>query len=144
MSIVNPEHPMSAVAVENAQKLLACVIWKLRAHCPNLAVEISSRDMQQMAEVFMSNGQKGNLAVIGKGDRIILQLVDSASGKMLLQQHGDENHPHAVMMKKALEARKRLPALANRLRHDADLKTLGKALAYDVADVLDLLMWEPE
>src|SRR5258706_7163791 len=144
MSAVNPEHPMTAVAVENAKKLLACVIWRLRAHCPNLAVELSSRDMQQMSDVFMSNGQQGTLAVIGKGDRIILQLVDRASGKVLLQQHGDENHPNAVMMKKVLEARKRLPALANRLRHDADLKTLGKDLAYDVAEVIDLLLWEPE
>lgn len=74
----------------------------------------------------------------------MLQLVDEASGKLLRQQHGDENHPNAVMMKKVLEARKRLPALANRLRHDVNVKTVDKHLAYDVAEVLDLMAWEPK
>jgi len=143
MSAVNPMHPMSQLAVENAQKLLACVIWKLRKHCPNLAVEITEKDMEQLADVFMSNGQQGNIAVIGKGDRIVLQLIDSVSGKALIQQHGDENSPNAVMMTKCLAARKRAPVVANRLRHDSNVSTVGKPLAREAAEILELLTWEP-
>lgn len=143
MSAINPNHPMSQLATENTLKFLACVIWKLRKHCPNLAVEITTQDMQQLAEVFMSNGQRGTVACIGRGDRVVLQLVDEISGKELLQQHGDENSPAAVMMSRVLAARKRIPALANRLRHDADVGGVGKPLAYDIAEILELLTWEP-
>ncbi len=135
---------MSQIATENATKFIACIIWKLRRHCPNLAVEITQQDMAQLAEVFMANGQQGVVACIGKKDRIVLQLLDGLTGKALAADAKlDENSPNALGMQRMLVARKRAAALANRLRHDADVASVSKALAYDAAEILELLVWEP-
>ena len=144
MNSVNREHPMTQLLQENATKFIACIIWKLRRHCPNLAIEITTQDMEQLANVFMAHGQRGIVACIGKHDRVVLQLLDQVSGKALAADAKlDENSPNARGMQRAIAARKRAAAIANRLRHDADVAAVGKPLAYDAAEVLDLLVWEP-
>lgn len=139
---LNPNHPMSQFAQENATKLLALIIWKLRKHCPNLAVEISTGDMEQLASVFSHSGQVPVVACIGRKDGITLQLVDEASGKMLVEQLGDENSPNAKMMSRCMEARKRAPIVADKLLQFRNVN--DKELAREAAEILKLLTWEPE
>jgi hypothetical protein len=144
MNSQNPNHPMSQIAAQNATKFIAAIIWKLRKHCPNLAVEITIKDLEELATVFCSNGQHGNVACIGKKDRIVLQLIDDDTGKMLLADPtGNEHSKVAQEMRLMLEARAAAPRLANRLRHDADVGAIRSDLAYEAAGVLERLTWEP-
>jgi len=143
MSALNPQHPMSQFGQENALKFLALVIWKLRKHCPNLALEITQQDMEQLAEVFMANGQRGVVAIIGKRDSVVLQLMDEATGKALSTPANDENSPNAKMMRQMLDARKRAQSVADRLLAAGHPEYVDKALLREAADILKLLTWEP-
>lgn len=49
MTSLNPEHPMSQLATENAMKFLMLAIWKLRRHLPNLQIEITEEDMASLS-----------------------------------------------------------------------------------------------
>lgn len=143
MTSLNPNHPMTQFGQENAVKFIACIIWKLRRHCPNLAIEITTDDMRQLAEVFMANGQMGIVSVRGKAEGIVLQLVDQQTGEMLVADKTlDENSHNARMMAKCVDARKRAPGIADRLLkfRNADDPELRK----EAAEALRLLTWEPE
>lgn len=143
MTSLNPNHPMSQFGADNAIKFIACIIWKLRRHCPNLAVEITAEDMRQLAEVFMANGQTGIVSVTGKRDCVVPQLVDQQTGQMLVADKKlDENSHNARMMARCMDARKRAPGIADRLLkfRNADDPELRK----EAAEALRLLTWEPE
>lgn len=134
---------MSQFGQDNAIKFIACIIWKLRRHCPNLAVEITTEDMRQLAEVFMANGQMGIVSCTGKADRIVLQLVDQQTGEMIRADKTlDENSPSAKMMARVLEARRRAPEVSARLLQFRNVN--DKDLMREAADLLRLLTWEPE
>lgn len=136
---------MSQLASENAMKFLMLAIWKLRKHLPNLQVEITNDDMASLSLALYQNGKTPTLAFKGKANSVEIQIVDADSGKLLLLADGNPNAPNAVMQQKCMDARTaQLPQkLANRLRHHADLGKLDKALAYEAAEMIDLLTWEP-
>lgn len=148
MDQLNPNHPMSKFGSENAVKFIACMIWKLRAHCPNLAVEITAQDMAELANVFMRDGQRGMVACIGKKEAVVLQLVDQQTGQALIADPAlDENSPNAKMMRNMLRARKRAPAVASKLLQFLNTTDLGIndiELVRDAAEILKLLTWDPQ
>jgi hypothetical protein len=142
---LNPNHPMAQFAQENAVKFLACIIWKLRAHCPNLSVEITTQDMAEVAAVFFNSGKNGHLACRGKKDSVVLQLVDQETGEALAADPTmDELSPNAVMMRKCMAARKRAPELAERMLRPGIRNVNDEELMREAAEVLKLLTWEPE
>lgn len=110
---LNPDHVMTRFAQENATKLIALLIWKLRRHIPNLQVELSIQDMQECTRAL----GRGVVAVTGKGDGLILQLVDTETGKALaLSADARIDNPAAVAMERMLVLRDQAPALAEKLR----------------------------
>ena len=142
MDKLNPGHPMSQFAEENAVKFIACMIWKLRAYCPNLSVELTTQDMSELANVFARDAV---VAFRGGKDSITLQLVDQRTGEALVADPAlDENSPNAVMMGKMMEARKRAPAVADLLLQYHNVSVADVELMEEAADILKLLTWEPE
>lgn len=141
MRSLNPNHPMSQFAQANAATFIAAMIWKLRQHCPNLAVELTTEDLAELGRVFNADGQCGAVTCRGEGDRIILQLVDQATGRMLMADKAlDEDSPNAKTMKFVLQARGRAQWVADRLL----LANAGDPLCVEAAEILKLLTWEPK
>lgn len=140
---LNPQHPMTQFGSENAIKFIALIIWKLRAHCPNLAITITVEDTKQLNEVFMANNQMAVVACRGLPQGVELQLVDQQTGQALvLDKALDENSHNARMMARCLEARKKAPALADKLTQFRNKDNTD--LVREAAEVLRLLTWEPE
>lgn len=129
-------------ASENALKLIALMLWKLRRHCPNLAVEITVADMEDFQRAFGQGNQHPVVAFAGRRDGVKLQLVDAQTGAMLVAQDGDQNSPNAKMMRRCMEARRRAQSVADRLL--AMEPTHKNALVLEAAEILKLLVWEPE
>jgi hypothetical protein len=147
MAAVNPGHPMSQIAEENATTFIAAMIWKLRKHCPNLAVELTQKDLEELGRVFNSGGQRGTIVCIGKSDRIILQLVDGASGRALAADDSlNENSDNAKTMRRMLDARARAPSVAARLAvlpARSSVSSADRLLVDEAVEILKLLTWEP-
>jgi len=137
---LNPKHPMSDLATQHALKFLALTIWKLRRHCPNLAIEITLQDMEALMRAFSHGGQQPVVAFIGKANSVTVQLVDAQSGRQLVIEKGDENSPNAKGMRKMLDARARAQSVADRL---LVFGGPDPALLREAADILKTLTWEP-
>lgn len=142
---LNPDHPMVEFAGEHAVKFIGLMLWKLRRHCPNLAIEISASDMADFSRAFGQGNQHPVVAFTGRRDSVKLQLVDQHTGMVLLAQDGDPNAPNAKMMRRSMEARNRAQSVADRLLAHADNgPQIPPALAREAAEILKLLVWEPE
>lgn len=133
-------HPMTQFAEESASKFIALIIWKLRLHCPNLSVEITNKDMAVLAGAFSN---MITVAVIGRKDSILIQLVDAETGEKLSADSTlNENSIHAQGMARLLEARRRAHSVAERLLQFRNVN--DKELMQEAAEILKLLTWEPE
>lgn len=143
---LNPEHPMVDFAQKNSAKLLMMTIWQARRVYPDLSVKITLKDMQEFTRMFGQGAQRPTMAVIGKRDYVELRIVDEQTGRMLLVEQGDPNHPSAVMQRESMEVRKKADRLRERLLEMAE--TLGsprkRELVKEAEDAIRLLTWEPE
>lgn len=147
MSALNPEHPMSQIAEQHATTFIAAMIWKLRKHCPNLAIELTQKDLEEVGRVFSNSGQRGAVACIGKRDSITLQLVDGASGRVLAADDSlNENSENAKTMRRMLDARARAQSVAARLAvlpARSSVSSADRHLVDEAVEILKLLTWEP-
>lgn len=111
---MNPSHPMSKFSADHAVQFIALIIWKLRAHCPNLEVRLSASDMKDFKRAFLI--QTPVVAAIGDPDGITLRLLDQEGGKLHLQRaDANADHPAAQEMERMLKARADAPGIATAL-----------------------------
>lgn len=133
---LNPDHVMTRFAQENATKLIALLIWKLRRHIPNLEVELTVADMQECSRSL----GRGVVAVLGKKDGIVLQLVDSETGRSIaMSEDARIDNPLAVAMERMLVLRDKAPALAEKLRTQFRDGTLERETVHAAVESLLVL-----
>lgn len=114
MKALNPEHPMSQHAQENATKFIALMIWKMRAHLKNLEVRLEVSDMEDFTRAFA--GQRPVVASIGEKSAIILRLLDESGGELMLKSpEASLDHPAVKEMELMLHARRHAPNIAKDL-----------------------------
>lgn len=129
-------HPMTQLFEREPAKLIALMLWTLRAKIKNFEVELTEQDVRDFTLAIEAFGGAPQVTLHGKTDRIVVGLVDLATGRrMQADPTLNENSPEAQRMARSMAARERAPVLLAEMR----AAQAPEAFHASVAECMELL-----